>query len=76
MFFGLINSSTTLQIMMNNIFQDFIADGMVCIYLDNILIYTKTLEEHCCITWIILDCLHQHQLFLKPKKFEFKQTCI
>ncbi|KAG5729279.1 hypothetical protein E4T56_gene8083 [Termitomyces sp. T112] len=46
MFFGLTNSLATFQTMMNNIFWDLIAKGLVCVYLDDILIYTKTLEEH------------------------------
>ncbi|KAG6858529.1 hypothetical protein C0995_015891 [Termitomyces sp. Mi166 len=45
----------TFQTMMNNIFHDLIAEGMVCVYLDDILIYTKTLEEHQQITLIVLE---------------------
>ncbi|KAG5718727.1 hypothetical protein E4T56_gene2678 [Termitomyces sp. T112] len=55
MFFGLTNSPTTFQTMMNNIFQDLIAEGIVCVYLDNILIYTKMLEEHHQITCLVLE---------------------
>ncbi|KAG5723908.1 hypothetical protein E4T56_gene9797 [Termitomyces sp. T112] len=62
--------------MMNNIFQDLIAEGVVCVYLDDILIYTKMLEEYHCITHLILECLHQHQLYLKLEKCEFEQTQI
>ena len=32
--------------MMNNIFDDLISKGVVVVYLDDILILTKTLEEH------------------------------
>ncbi|EEB91413.1 hypothetical protein MPER_10227, partial [Moniliophthora perniciosa FA553] len=46
MYFGLTNSPATFQTMMNDIFQDFILDGVVCVYLDDILIFTKTKEEH------------------------------
>ena len=46
MFFGLTNSPATLQTMMNKIFQDLIMEGHICMYLDDILIFTKTLEEH------------------------------
>ncbi|KAG5717440.1 hypothetical protein E4T56_gene7237 [Termitomyces sp. T112] len=70
MFFGLTNSPATFQTMMNDIFHDLIADSVVCVYLDDILIYTKTLEEHCQITRIVLECLRQHQLYLKPEKSE------
>ena len=40
MFFGLTNSPATFQTMMNDIFQDLIMEGVVCVYLDDILIYT------------------------------------
>ena len=32
--------------MMDTIFEDLISEGVVVVYLDNILIFTKTLEEH------------------------------
>ena len=46
MFFGMTNSMVTFQTMINNIFWNLIAEGIVVIYLDNILIFTKTEEEH------------------------------
>ncbi len=46
MFFGLTNSPATFQWMMNNIFHDLIREGKVTIYLDDILIFSKTLGEH------------------------------
>jgi hypothetical protein len=50
MYFGLTNSPATFQTMMNDIFHNLILQGVVCIYLDDILIFTKSLEEHCCIS--------------------------
>jgi len=46
MFFGITNSSTTFQTMINDIFRTLIAEGIVIVYLDNILIFTKMKEEH------------------------------
>ena len=46
MFFGLTNSPATFQTMMDGIFEDLISKGVVVVYLNNILIFTKTLEEH------------------------------
>jgi len=46
MFFGMTNSPATFQTMMNDIFRTVIAEGIVVVYLDNILIFTKTKEEH------------------------------
>jgi hypothetical protein len=76
MFFGLTNSPATFQTMMNEIFQDLIMDGVVSIYLDDILIFTKTLDEHRRITRLVLERLRQHHLYLKPEKCEFEKTQI
>jgi len=46
MFFSLTNSPTTFQTMMNDIFTDMISEGIVVVYLDDILIFTKDLDEH------------------------------
>jgi len=45
-FFGMTNSLATFQAMMNDIFRNLIAEGIVMVYLDDILIFTKTEEEH------------------------------
>ena len=55
MFFGLMNSPVTFQTMMNDIFHDMIVEGVVCVYLDDILIFTKMLSEHQMITWRVLE---------------------
>ena len=72
--FGLTNSPAIFQNMMNNIFQDLIFARKVLIYLDNILIFTKTLEEHHHIVCQVLLILQKHKLYLKPKKCDFVQT--
>jgi len=40
MFFGLTNSPTTFQTMMNTIFRDLIADGSMTVYMDDMAIHT------------------------------------
>ncbi len=57
MFFGLTNLPTTFQWMINDIFKDLIASGAVTVYLDDILIMSKTKEEHCHITHKVLIAL-------------------
>jgi hypothetical protein len=76
MFFGLTNSPATFQTMMNDMFTDMILEGVVVVYLDNILIFTKDLEEHHQITHRVLGRLVEHQLYLRPEKCEFEKTCI
>jgi len=46
MFFGMTNSPATFQTMMNDVFRTIIAEGIVVVYLDDILIFTKTEEKH------------------------------
>ena len=46
MFFGLTNSPTTFQSIMDHIFRDLINTGKVSVYIDDIVIHTKTLKEH------------------------------
>ena len=74
MFFGLTNSPSTFQTMMNDIFRELIVEGVVVVYLDDILIFTETLEQHREITRRVLKLLKENQLFLKPDKCEFEQT--
>jgi len=46
MSFGMTNSPTTFQTIMNEVFRTVIAEGIVVVYLDDILIFTKMEEEH------------------------------
>jgi len=74
MFFGLCNSPATFQTMMDNIFDDLIMEGVVVVYLDDILIFTETVEEHRMVTWRVMELLQKHNLFLKPEKCKFEKT--
>jgi hypothetical protein len=76
MYFGLTNSPATFQMMMNEIFQDLITKGVVSVYLDDILIFTNTSEEHRQITHLVLDHMHEHKLYLWPEECEFEKTRI
>ncbi len=72
MFFGLTNSPATLQWMMNDIFRDLIGEGKVTIYLDDILIFSKNLDEHRQIVKRVLQRLCENKIFLKAEKCEFE----
>jgi len=73
MFFGLTNSPSTFQTMMDTIFRDLTATGEVIIYMDDILIATPSnVNHHCQLVHQILDKLEEHDLFLKPEKCTFE----
>jgi hypothetical protein len=76
MYFGLTNSPATFQTMINEIFQDLITEGVVSVYLDDILIFTGSLEEYHRITCLVLDCMRKHKLYLRPEKCKFEKTKI
>jgi hypothetical protein len=65
--FGLSNAPATLQNMMNHIFRDLLDLGLI-VYLDDILIYAKTEEEHDCIVTEVLKCLAENRLAISPDK--------
>ena len=77
MFFGLTNSLVTFQIMMNDIFQELIYEGVVVIYMDYILISGgQTKEQHHAITIQVLDILHRYWVCLKAEKCTFGQPMV
>jgi hypothetical protein len=67
---GLTNSPATFQHFMNDIFQD-MADIFVIIYLDDILIFSKNIEDHHQHVRQVLDRLRKKLLWVKPKKSIF-----
>jgi len=54
MFFSLMNSSAIFQAMMNKIFANEIREGHVVIYLDDNLIFSTNLDDHCTlVAWVL-----------------------
>lgn len=74
MFFGLTNSPTTFQMMMNDIFHNLILEGKVIVYLDDILIFSEDLDDHKKTVKMVLTLLRQHKLTCKPEKCEFETS--
>ena len=71
MFFGITNNPITSQTMINNIFWDLIVEGIMIVYLNNILIFTQTLKEHYKTVCRVIEVLNKYKLFLYPKKCKF-----
>ena len=72
MFFGLTNSPATFQTMMNSLFKHLIDRGVVIIYMDDIMIFTKTLEEHHSVVKEVLQILRDEHLYLRHDKCDFE----
>ena len=70
MSFELINVSTTCQEMINDALREHL-NVFVIAYLDDILMYSKTLNEHKQHVRTMLRCLEEKQLLLKFEKCEF-----
>ena len=56
--------------LMNSIFYEYL-DKFVIIYIDDILVYSKTEEEHAEHLQLVLAKLHDHRLYAKFSKCEF-----
>ena len=70
MSFGLTNAPATFSRLMNYIFMEYL-DKFVVVYLDDILIYSKTEEEHVEHLRLFLEKLREHKLYAKYSKCEF-----
>ncbi|KAL4272427.1 hypothetical protein GQ457_13G018080 [Hibiscus cannabinus] len=67
--FGLTNAPTTFMDLMNRIFKPYL-DKFVVIFIDNILIYSHSKDEHAKHLQIVLQTLRDRQLYAKFSKCE------
>ena len=72
MFFGLTNSPATFQAMMNNLLRDLVVEEKVVVFIDDVMVATKTEEEHDEIVEEVLRRLEENDLFVKPEKYVWK----
>ena len=68
--FGLTNAPVTFMDLMNRVFADFL-DKFVIVFIDDILIYSKSTEEYAQHLELVLSRLEDKQLYAKFKKCEF-----
>ena len=73
--FGLTNAPATFQTMMNDIFRPYL-DKFVTTYIDDILVYSKSLNEHLDHLRIVLQILRENKLYGKLTKCEFLKSKI
>ena len=67
---GLSNAPSSFQRLMQHVFKDFL-DIFVCVYLDDIVIFSNTVEEHRDHVRLVLEALRKHQLLLNASKCLF-----
>ncbi len=75
--FGMCNALASFQAMTNAVFQDFIDEGWLTVYIDDIIVHTtveKSLEDHQKKVYKVLDQLEEHDLYLHPSKCSSNKT--
>ncbi len=73
--FGLVNSPSVFQSFINDVFRDML-DHYVIVYINDILIYSETLQEHIQHVRSVLQRLIKYQLYAKLEKCEFHTTSV
>ena len=73
--FGLTNAPASFQTMMNNVLAPYL--GKFCVvYLDDVLIYSQTPEEHLRHIRLVLEQLQKHKLHVKLSKCLFGRKSV
>ena len=68
--FGLTNAPTAFMDLMNRVFQPYL-DRFVIVFIDDILVYSSSSEEHSEHLRIVLQTLRERQLYAKLSKCQF-----
>ena len=73
--FGMTNTPSTFVTLMNNIFKPLLGKCVI-IYLDDIIVFSKTKEDHEKDLIAVFQTLWENQLFAKPTKCQFYQKSL
>jgi hypothetical protein len=71
--FGLTNAPAYFMYLMNKVFMEYL-DRFVVVFIDDILVFSKTMEEHEEHLKLVLEKLRSNQLYAKFSKCEFWLT--
>ena len=67
--FGLTNAPSVFMSLMNGVFRNYL-DKFFVIFLDDILVYSSSIEEHEHHLKQVLECLHRNRLYANSEKCE------
>lgn len=73
--FGLSNSPSTFQSVMNQLFQSYLRK-FVIVFFDDILVYSRSGKEHCFHLQNVLESIQEQGVFPKKSKCQFFQDTI
>jgi hypothetical protein len=73
--FGLTNAPGVFMSLMNGVFREYL-DKFIQVFIDDILIYSRMMEEHDEHLRLVLQCLREHKLYGKLSKCSFYQSRI
>ena len=71
--FGLTNAPSVFMSLMNGVFRSYL-DRFVLVFLDDILIYSKSEKEHEEHLRLVLQCLRDNQLYANAAKCDLFQS--
>ena len=70
MFFELTNLLATFQKMMNELLRDLINTGKVAVFIDDVIIGTKSEKGHDELVVEVIKRLEENDLYVKPEKYK------
>jgi Reverse transcriptase (RNA-dependent DNA polymerase) len=73
--FGLTNAPSTFQGLMNEMFRDYV-DKFILVYLDDVLICSRSEKEHNQHVEMVLQRSRDEKLFAKLSKCEFNKSSV
>lgn len=73
--FGLTNAPAVFMNLMNDVFRPYLYD-FICVYLDDILVYSETYDDHLKHLRLALEKLREHKLYAKLSKCQFARTTV